>query len=105
MTMNKTFILTVATLAPAFANAQECTQITDLHQRWSNLEINTELVFRGLGDQGRLTYIFKNPDNGRWSEWVAATNNPSCLFQVDSGNNASSENISFTKAPKLGENL
>lgn len=80
------------------AEAQQCTPLSDIKQAWEEQNINTDLVFSGQGDNGNLTYIFRNPDNGRWSEWIASPTAPTCVQLYDQGSGSRSEVVPFTTA-------
>ena len=94
---NTLIAATFAGITAAFtAQAQECIEMSDLQAQWQEQNITTNMVFAGQGDNGILTYIFENPDNARWSEWMAEPTNPTCVQLFDQGSQSSSDHMGFT---------
>lgn len=101
----KTTLAAIALTAISFqAQAQQgCAPLESINQQWQEAGIETNIFFSGLVDDGRLTVMFNNPENGRWSHWIEAAPQSRCFRLLGQGGAADVEYRPFTTktAPEI----
>ena len=95
--MKKTLVAAAMLAGVSFqAEAQtQCVTRESLQESWSS--ISTDMVFRGLSDQGVMIEIFENIENGRWSFWFTNPSAPNVVCKFDQGSAAISQHEEFTR--------